>query len=47
MGTSGNHDEVPAIIVRKPDATLEPAPQNCQLMPKHRVLSLKLHLRLD
>src|SRR5262252_11245120 len=42
-----NHDEVPAIIVREPDATLEPAPQNCQLMPKHRVLSLKPHLRLD
>ena len=35
MGTI-NHDEVPAIIVRKPDAGLEPAPQNGQLMPKHR-----------
>src|SRR5262249_13137179 len=27
--------------------TLEPAPQNSQLMPKHRVLSLKPHLRFD
>jgi hypothetical protein len=35
------------IRVRKPDATLEPAPQNSQLMPKHRVLSLKPHLRFD
>jgi hypothetical protein len=40
-----NHDEVPAIIVRTPDAGLEPAPQNSQLMPKRRVLSLKLYLR--
>src|SRR5215468_1721180 len=41
------HDQDPAIRVRKPDATLEPAPQNSQLMPKHRVLSLKPHLRFD
>ena len=41
------HDQEPAIIVRKPDTALEPAPQNNQLMPKHRVLSLKPHLRLD
>ena len=40
-------DQDPAILVREPDATLEPAPQNSQLMPKHRVLSLKLHLRFD
>src|SRR5215468_3565663 len=40
-------DQDPAIRVRKPDATLEPAPQNSQLMPKHRVLSLKPHLRFD
>jgi hypothetical protein len=46
MGTI-NHDEVLAIIVRKAEAGLEAAPQNGQLMPKHRVLSLKLHLRLD
>jgi hypothetical protein len=31
----------PAIIVGKPDATMEPAPQNNQLMPKHRVFSLQ------
>jgi hypothetical protein len=36
------HDQDPAIRVRKPDATLEPAPQNSQLMPKHRVLSSSL-----
>src|SRR5262249_36530534 len=41
------HDQDPAIRVRKPDATLEPAPQNGQLMPKYRVHSLKPHLRLD
>src|SRR5215831_10773672 len=41
------HDHDPAIRVRKPDATLKPAPQNSQLMPKYRVLSLKPHLRLD
>src|SRR5215510_9657815 len=41
------HDQDPATRVRKPDATLEPAPQNSQLMPKHRVLSLKPHLRFD
>jgi hypothetical protein len=26
------HDQKPAILVRKPDAVLEPAPQNSQLM---------------
>jgi hypothetical protein len=41
------HDQEPAIRVREPDATLEPAPQTSQLMPKYRVLSLKPHLRLD
>jgi hypothetical protein len=40
-------DKEPAIIVRKPDATMEPAPQNNQLMPKYRVLSLQSHLRLE
>src|SRR6202011_1413064 len=40
-------DKEPAIMVRKPDATLEPAPQDIQLMSKHRVLSLKPHLRLE
>ena len=40
-------DKEPAIIVCKSDAALEPAPQNDQLMPKHRVLSLKPYLRLE
>src|SRR5258705_11029120 len=40
-------DKEPAIIVRKPDATMEPAPQNIQLMSKHRVLSFKPQLRLE
>jgi hypothetical protein len=40
-------DKEPAIIVGKPDATMEPAPQNNQLMPKHRVLSFKPYLRLE
>jgi hypothetical protein len=34
-------DKEPAIIVREPDATMEPAPQDIQLMSKHRVLSFK------
>src|SRR5260370_7776327 len=38
-------DKEPAIIVRKPDATMEPAPQDIQLMSKHRVLSFKPQLR--
>src|SRR5262252_8569025 len=46
METSGKARSGPTIRVREPDATLEPAPQNSQLMPKHRVLSLKPHLRL-
>ena len=33
-------------MVRQPDATMQPAPQNDQLMSKHRVLSLKPQLRL-
>jgi hypothetical protein len=40
-------DKEPAIIVRKPDATMEPAPQDIQLMSKHRVLSFKPYLRLE
>src|SRR6202051_673843 len=40
-------DKEPAIMVRKPDATMEPAPQDNQLMSKHRVLSFKPHLRLE
>src|SRR5467141_1628937 len=38
-------DKEPAIIVLKPDATMEPAPQDIQLMSKHRVLSFKPQLR--
>src|ERR1700730_10320524 len=34
-------------MVRKPDATMQPAPQDNQLMSKHRVLSLKPQLRLE
>jgi hypothetical protein len=34
-------------MVRKPDATAQPAPQGIQLMSKHRVLSLKPQLRLE
>jgi len=34
-------------MVREPDATMQPAPQDIQLMSKHRVLSLKPHLRLE
>src|SRR6478752_4214114 len=34
-------------MVRKPDATMEPAPQDNQLMSKHRVLSFKPQLRLE
>src|SRR5882757_2869594 len=40
-------DQEPAIMVREPDATMQPAPQDNQLMSKHRVLSLKPHLRLE
>jgi hypothetical protein len=31
----------PAIMVGEPDATMQPTPQDNQLMSKHRVLSLK------
>jgi hypothetical protein len=34
-------------MVRQPDATMQPTPQDDQLMSKHRVLSFKLHLRLE
>ncbi|MCR6732713.1 MAG: hypothetical protein NVV83_00775 [Afipia sp.] len=37
----------PAIIVREPDATMQPTPQDNQLMSKHRVLSFKPQLRLE
>src|ERR1700752_2539930 len=38
-------DKEPAIMVREPNATTRPAPQDNQLMSKHRVLSFKPHLR--
>src|ERR1700730_6572033 len=34
-------------MVRKPDATMQPAPQDNQLMSKYRVLSFKPQLRLE
>src|SRR3981189_1927408 len=40
-------DKEPAIMVRKPDATMEPTPQDNQLMSKYRVLGLKPQLRLE
>jgi putative SOS response-associated peptidase YedK len=40
-------DKEPAIMVREPDATRQPTPQDNQLMSKHRVLSLKPQLRLE
>src|SRR3984893_11377328 len=40
-------DKEPAIIVREPDATMQPTPQDNQLMSKHRVLNFKPQLRLE
>jgi hypothetical protein len=40
-------DKEPAIMVRRPDATMEPAPHDIQPMLKHRVLSFKPQLRLE
>src|SRR5712664_3349173 len=40
-------DKEPPIIVRKPDATIEHAPNDIKLNSKHRVLSLKPQLRLE
>jgi hypothetical protein len=34
-------------MVREPDAAMQPAPQDNQLMSKHRVLSFKPQLRLE
>src|SRR5882762_6921362 len=34
-------------MVGEPDATMQPAPQDHQLMSKHRVLGFKPHLRLE
>jgi hypothetical protein len=40
-------DKEPAVTVRQPGATMQPAPQYIQLTSKHRVLSLKPQLRLE
>jgi hypothetical protein len=40
-------DKEPAIMVREPDATMQPAPQDNQLMSKRRILSFKPQLRLE
>src|SRR5215471_1523125 len=40
-------DKEPAIMVLEPDATMQRAPQDNQLMSKHRVLSFKPQLRLE
>src|SRR6266702_8004528 len=34
-------------MVREPDATMQPTPQDIQLMSKHRILSFKPQLRLE
>jgi hypothetical protein len=34
-------------MVREPDATIQPTPQDNQLMSKHRVLGFKPQLRLE
>jgi hypothetical protein len=38
-------DKEPSIMVREPDPTAQLAPQDDQLMSKHRVLSFKPQLR--
>jgi hypothetical protein len=40
-------DKEPTIIVRGPDVTKQPTPQDIQLMSKHRILSFKPQLRLE
>src|SRR6266853_147065 len=40
-------DQEPAIMVREPHATMQPASQDNQLMSRHRVLSFKPQLRLE
>src|SRR5713101_2951652 len=47
METTIQLDKEPAIIVREPDTTMQPTPQDIQLMSKHRVLSFKPQLRLE
>jgi hypothetical protein len=45
LETNDKLDKEPAIMVREPKATMRPAPQDNQLMSKHRVLSFKPQLR--
>jgi hypothetical protein len=40
-------DQEPAIMVCQPDPTVQPTPQDNQLMSKHRVLGFKPQLRLE
>src|SRR6202163_590625 len=40
-------DKEPAIMVREPDATMQPTPQDNQLMSTHRVLSFNPYLRRE
>ena len=40
-------DKEPAIMVREPDTTTQPPPQDHQLMSKHRVLGFKPRLGLE
>jgi hypothetical protein len=40
-------DKAPSIMVRQPDATMQPTPQDGQLMSKHRVLGFRPQLRLE
>jgi hypothetical protein len=40
-------DEEPAVVVGRLGSTPHPAPQDDQLMSKHRVLSFKPQLRLE
>src|ERR1700694_4302308 len=40
-------DQEPAVIVRKPDAAMQPTSQDNQLMSKHRILSSKRNFDLN
>jgi hypothetical protein len=40
-------DKEPSIMVRQPDATMQPTSQDDQLMSKHRVLGFESQLRLE
>jgi hypothetical protein len=47
METSDTAGQRTSDLVRDPDSTMQPAPQDMQLMSKHRVLSFKPYLRLE